>query len=98
METEPEASVPASPAKNRIRIEVSVLGESFANEVTTDVFLRGIQVNRRADEVRWRMDWRPHRHERRGRPRRHRTQPHDVPARGPIAIIGPILEELQRCG
>ena len=98
METEPEAVDPASLRKNRIRVEVSILGESFAHEVTTDVFLRGIQVNRRADEVRWRMDC-------------VRIVMSDENARDVIghslamlphedqaAIVKPILEELQRCG
>ena len=98
METEPEASVPASLSKNRIRIEVSVLGENFAHEVTTDVFLRGIQVNRRADEVRWRMDCvRIVMSEENARDvigHSLAMLPHD----DQFAIIGAILEELQRCG
>ena len=98
METEPEATEAASSRRNRIRVEVSLLGESFAHEVTTDVFLRGIQVNRRGDEVRWRMDC-------------IRIVMSDENARDVIgqslamlphedqaAIVRPTLEELQRCG
>lgn len=99
MGTDPEASTyPTASSRNKIRVEVSILGESFAHEVTTDVFLKGMQVNRRGDEVKWRMDCvrivMGSENAREVLGQTLQMLPHEDQA----AIIQPVLEELQRCG
>lgn len=56
----PEASDPPphtpAPTPNTVRVEVRLHGETFVHDVRTDVFLEGVTVHRRADQMYWSMD------------------------------------------